>query len=48
MSIQMIQGAVGLFTAIPATLVHALDFFISSTNTLVLLGTCDRDEGLID
>jgi len=42
----MIQGAVGLFTTTPTTLVHAVDFFMSSTDTLVLLVTWDRDEGV--
>jgi len=46
MSVEMIQGAIGLFTTIPATLIHALDLFISSTGTLVLLSTWDRDEGV--
>lgn len=45
-SVEMVQGTIGLFTAIPTTLVHALDLFISSTRTLVLLGAWDRDEGV--
>jgi hypothetical protein len=46
MSVEMIQGTIGLFTTVPATFIHALDFYISSTGTLVLLGTWDRDEGV--
>ena len=46
MSVKMIQGAISLFTTIPATLIHALDFSILSTGTLVLLSTRDRDEGV--
>jgi hypothetical protein len=43
MSVKMIQGAISLFTTIPATLIHALDFSILSTGTLVLP---DRDKGV--
>ena len=42
--IKMVQSSVSLLTAIPATLVHALDFFVSSTGSLVLLSTGNRDE----
>ena len=44
MGIQMIQCAISLLAAVPTTLVHALDFFVTSSRTLVLLGTRDRDE----
>jgi hypothetical protein len=40
----MVQCTVGLFTAVPSTLVHALDLFISTSRSLVLLGTWDGDE----
>lgn len=43
-SIQMIKCAVGLLAAIPSALVHALNFFITSPGTLVLLCTGNRDE----
>ena len=33
----MVQCTVGLFTAVPSTLVHALDLFISTSRSLVLL-----------
>lgn len=42
----MIKCAVGLLAAIPSTLVHALNFFITSPGTLVLLRTGNRDEGI--
>jgi hypothetical protein len=37
--IQMVQCAVGLLAAVPSALVHALDFFISPTWSLMLLCT---------
>jgi hypothetical protein len=43
-SIQMIKCSVGLLAAIPSALVHALNFFITSPRTLVLLRTGNRDE----
>lgn len=43
-SIQVVQCTVGLFAAVPATLVHALNFFISSPRSLVLLRAWNRDE----
>ena len=42
--IKMVQSSVSLLTAIPATLVHALNFFIASAGSLVLLGTGNWDE----
>lgn len=44
MSVEMVQSAVGLFATIPATLVHALDFFIAAPGALVLLGAGNRYE----
>jgi uncharacterized membrane protein YkgB len=44
MSIEMVQCTISLLATIPSTLVHALDFFISSTGALVLLGTRNRNE----
>lgn len=44
--IQVVQCAIGLLATVPAALVHALDLFISSTGTLVLLGTGDGDKGV--
>jgi hypothetical protein len=35
----MVKSAVGLFAPVPATLVHALDFFIAPARSLVLLRT---------
>jgi hypothetical protein len=42
----MIQGAICLLAAVPATLVHALDFFISPARSLVLLRAWNWDEGI--
>lgn len=44
MCIQMIQCAIGLLAAIPATLVHSLNFLISTTRPLVLLSARDRNK----
>jgi hypothetical protein len=46
MSIQVVQSAIGLFTTMPATLVHALDLFITSSGPLVLLRTGNGNEGI--
>lgn len=37
MGIQVVECAVGLLTAVPAALVHALDLFVTATRALVLL-----------
>lgn len=42
--IQVIESTIGLFASVPAALVHALDFFVSSTRSLVLLRAWDRDK----
>lgn len=42
--IQVVESTVGLFTAIPAALVHALNFLIASSGPFVLLRTRNRDE----
>lgn len=42
--IEMVQGAICLFAAVPAALVHPFDLFISSAGSLVLLGTWNWDE----
>jgi hypothetical protein len=44
--VKVVQCAIGLFATVPAALVHALNLFISSTGTLVLLGPRDGDEGV--
>jgi hypothetical protein len=44
--VQMVKGAIGLLTSIPATFVHALNFFISPTWPLVLLRTWDWNKGV--
>ena len=44
--VQMIECPVRFLAALPATLVHALDFFITATRTLVLLGTGNGNEGV--
>lgn len=44
--IQVIEGAIRLFTTLPATLVHALNLFIAPTRSLVLLRTWNWNEGV--
>lgn len=39
--VQVVQSTIRLFTTVPAALVHALDFFVSPTWSLVLL--CARN-----
>jgi hypothetical protein len=46
MRVQVIERAICLLATLPATFVHSLDFFISTTGTLVLLGTGNWDEGI--
>lgn len=43
-SIEMVQSTVGFFAAIPPTLIHALDFFVATARSLVLLGAGNRNE----
>jgi hypothetical protein len=40
----MVKRAVGLFATVPATLVHALNFFIAPAGSLVLLRTRNWDK----
>lgn len=42
----MIERAISLFAAIPPALVHALDFFVTTTRAFVLLRTRNRNEGI--
>ena len=44
MGIQVIQRSVSLLTSIPTALIHALNFLIPSSRSLVLLGARNRDE----
>lgn len=44
MGVKMVQRAISLLAAIPTTLVHALNLFVTSARALVLLGTRDRNE----
>ena len=37
--VEVIQGAIGFFAALIATLVHALDFFGAATGSFVLMST---------
>ena len=46
MGIQMVESAVGLLTSLIATFVHAFDFFVATTRTLVLLSTGNGHEGI--
>jgi hypothetical protein len=45
-SVEVVQRSVGLFAAIPATLVHAINLFVASARALVLLGAGDGYEGV--
>lgn len=42
--VQMVKCAIGLFASVPTTFVHALNFFISSTRSFVLLRTRNGNE----
>jgi len=42
--IQMVECTIRLFATIPPTLVHALNLFVSTAGSLVLLGTRNRNE----
>ena len=44
MSVEMVQSAVGLLASVPATLVHALDFLVSSPRPLMLLSARNRNK----
>lgn len=44
MRVKMVQCAVSLLAALPSAFIHALDFFVAATGTLVLLRTWDRHE----
>ena len=46
MGIEMVQRAISLLATIPATFVHALNFFIPSSGALMLLGAGNRDKGV--
>jgi hypothetical protein len=40
----VVQSPVCLFASVPATFVHALDFFVPTAGALVLLGAGDGNE----
>lgn len=42
--VQMVQCTISLFTPIPSTFVHTLNFFVTATWALMLLGTGNWDE----
>jgi hypothetical protein len=44
--IEMVQGTIGLFAAVIAALVHALNLLITPPRTLMLLGAGNRDEAV--
>jgi hypothetical protein len=46
MRIEMIQRAIRLLAPLPPAFVHALDFFIPATRTLVLLRSGDGHKGV--
>lgn len=39
--VQVVQSAIGLLATLPAALIHALDFLVAASRTLVLLRTWD-------
>lgn len=45
-SVQVVQCTIGFFTAIPSTLVHALNLLVSSPRSFVLLRTWNGNEGV--
>lgn len=42
--IQMVQSTIRFFAAVPAALIHALNFLVTASRSLVLLGTWNRNE----
>ncbi len=44
--VEVVQGTVSLLAPIPSTFVHALNFLITTSRTLVLLGAGNRNEGV--
>jgi hypothetical protein len=42
--VQVVKGAIGLLTSVPAAFVHALDFLVSSARSLVLLCAWNWDK----
>lgn len=42
--VQVVECAVSLFAAVPATLVHALDLLVATSGALMLLSTRDGDK----
>jgi len=44
MRIEMVQGAVGFFASVPATLVHALNLLVTPARSLVLLRAGNGDK----
>ena len=39
--VEMVQGAIGFFAAVPSTLIHTLNFFVTPARSLVLLRAWD-------
>jgi len=39
--VEMVQGTIGFFAAVPATLIHTLNFFVTPARSLVLLRARD-------
>ena len=42
--VQMVESTISLLATVPSALVHALNFLITSSGSLVLLSARDRDE----
>lgn len=46
MRIEMVQSTISFLAAVPAALIHTLDFFVTSTRSLVLLRAWNGYEGV--
>lgn len=46
MGIQVVECTIGFLATIPSALVHALNFFIATARTLMLLRTRNGDKGV--
>ena len=44
--VQVIQCAIRLFTSLPSTFVHSLNFFVAAARALVLLSAWNGNEGV--
>jgi len=44
--VEVVQGTISLLAAVPSTLIHTLNFLITTSRTLMLLGAGNRNEGV--